>query len=225
MLIHIGPYQLKNRLILAPMAGITDRPFRLLCKNLGAAAAVSEMTSANPLLRNSRKSSLRRDHTGESDPIIVQIAGAEPKMMAEAAQYNVEQGAQIIDINMGCPAKKVCKQLAGSALMQDESKAARILEAVVKSVSVPVTLKLRTGWNAENKNVLKIAKIAEDLGVQAVSIHGRTRTDGFSGAVEYETIRLVKQALRIKVFANGDIQTPIQAKKVLDYTGADGLLI
>lgn len=223
---RIGPVQLPNNLILAPMAGVTDRPFRQLCKRLGAGMAVSEMVTSNSLLYGSLKTRRRADHTGETAPISVQIAGANPAMMAEAARYNVANGAQIIDINMGCPAKKVCNVMAGSALLKDEALVGRILEAVVRAVpEVPVTLKIRTGWDREHRNALNILKIAEAAGVQALAIHGRTRACGFSGEAEYDTIRAVKQVARIPIIANGDITTPQKARYVLDYTGADAIMI
>ena len=208
------------------MAGVTDRPFRQLCKQLGAGFAVSEMVTSNSLLYGSAKTLRRANHTGEVNPISVQIAGADPKMMAEAAQYNVDHGAQIIDINMGCPAKKVCNVMAGSALMQHETLVAKILEAVVAAVpNTPVTLKFRTGWNRENKNAPTIARIAEASGIRAVAIHGRTRADQYMGEAEYDTIAQVKSLVRIPVIANGDITTPQKAKFVLDHTGADGVMI
>lgn len=208
------------------MAGVTDRPFRQLCKQLGAGFAVSEMVTSNSLLYGSAKTLRRANHTGEVNPISVQIAGADPKMMAEAAQYNVDHGAQIIDINMGCPAKKVCNVMAGSALMQHEALVAKILEAVVAAVpNTPVTLKFRTGWNRENKNAPTIARIAEASGIRAVAIHGRTRADQYMGEAEYDTIAQVKSLVRIPVIANGDITTPQKAKFVLDHTGADGVMI
>ncbi len=222
---HIGPYQLKNKLIVAPMAGVTDRPFRQLCKRMGAAMAVSEMVSSNSLLWGSAKTRRRADHEGEVDPISVQIAGADPAMMAEAARYNVDQGAQIIDINMGCPAKKVCNVMAGSALLKDEPLVARILDAVVGAVSVPVTLKIRTGWDTQNKNALTVARIAEGAGIRALAIHGRTRACGYSGVAEYDTIAAVKANIRIPVIANGDITTPERVRYVLDHTGADAVMI
>jgi len=219
-------FQLSNNLFVAPMAGVTDRPFRQLCKQLGAGFAVSEMVTSNSLLYGSAKTLRRANHTGEVSPISVQIAGADPKMMAEAAQYNVDHGAQIIDINMGCPAKKVCNVMAGSALMQHEALVAKILEAVVAAVpNTPVTLKFRTGWNRENKNAPTIARIAENAGIRAVAIHGRTRADQYMGEAEYDTIARVKSLVRIPVIANGDITTPQKAKFVLDHTGADGLMI
>jgi len=223
---RIGPIQLPNHLIVAPMAGVTDRPFRQLCKRLGAGMAVSEMVTSNSLLYGSAKTRRRADHTGEAAPISVQIAGADPAMMAEAARYNVANGAQIIDINMGCPAKKVCNVMAGSALLKDEALVGRILEAVVRAVpEVPVTLKIRTGWDREHRNALNILRIAEAAGIQALAIHGRTRACGYSGEAEYDTIRAVKQAARIPIIANGDITTPQKARYVLDYTGADAIMI
>lgn len=222
---QIGSHTLRNNLFVAPMAGVTDRPFRQLCKKFGAGLAVSEMVASNSLLWGSEKTRRRANHEGEVDPISVQIAGADPAMMAEAARYNVDQGAQIIDINMGCPAKKVCNTFAGSALLKDEPLVGSILRAVVNAVDVPVTLKFRTGWDAANKNAHTVAKIAEESGVQLLSLHGRTRACGFSGCAEYDTIRAVKQFTRLPVVANGDIATPEQAKQVLEYTGADGVMI
>ncbi len=222
---QIGSHQLKNNLIVAPMAGVTDRPFRQLCKAMGAGMAVSEMVASNSLLYGSEKTRRRANHEGEVDPISVQIAGADPNMLAEAAMYNVDRGAQIIDINMGCPAKKVCNVMAGSALLKDEPLVRRILEAVVGSVNVPVTLKIRTGWDRDNKNALTVARIAEYSGIQALAIHGRTRACGFSGDAEFDTIAEVKSQIRIPVIANGDIGTPQRVKEVLDYTGADGVMI
>ena len=219
-------FTLRNNLFVAPMAGVTDRPFRQLCRKLGAGLAVSEMVTSNSLLYGSAKTRRRANHDGEAGPVSVQIAGAIPSMMAEAARYNVGEGAQIIDINMGCPAKKVCNVMAGSALMQDEALVARILDAVVKAVpDTPVTLKFRTGWNRENKNAPAIARIAEDCGIRAVAIHGRTRADQYMGEAEYETIALVKSRVAIPVIANGDINTPQKAKHVLAVTGADGVMI
>ena len=219
-------FQLRNNLFVAPMAGVTDRPFRQLCKTLGAGVAVSEMVTSNSLLYGSAKTQRRANHDGEVDPISVQIAGADPQMMAQAARHNVERGAQIIDINMGCPAKKICHVMAGSALMQDEPLVARILEAVVRAVpETPVTLKFRTGWNSANRNAPSIARIAEDCGIRAVAIHGRTRADQYTGCAEYDTIALIKSQIGIPVIANGDITTPQKARYVLDYTGADGLMI
>ncbi len=221
----IGTIAIHTPLALAPMAGVTDRPFRMLCKAMGAGMAASEMTSSDPRFWKTQKSLKRMDHAGEVDPIIVQIAGSDPQMLADAARFNVDQGAQIIDINMGCPAKKVCNVWAGSALMQDEALVARILLAVVQAVNVPVTLKIRTGWNRQNKNGLRIAKIAEDAGIQALAVHGRTREDHYQGEAEYQTIVDIKQALRIPVLANGDIDTPQKALQVLQQTGVDGLMI
>jgi tRNA-dihydrouridine synthase B len=222
---RIGTHTLRNNLFVAPMAGVTDRPFRQLCKKFGAGLAVSEMVASNSLLWGSEKTRRRANHEGEVEPIAVQIAGADPGMMADAARYNVEQGAQIIDINMGCPAKKVCNTMAGSALLKDEALVGRILGAVVKAVDVPVTLKFRTGWDPANKNALKVAKIAEDSGVRLLSLHGRTRACGFSGRAEYDTIRAVRRSTRLPVVANGDITTPEEARHVLEYTGADGIMI
>lgn len=219
-------FSLRNNLFVAPMAGVTDRPFRQLCKRLGAGLAVSEMVTSNSLLYGSAKTLRRANHEGETDPISVQIAGADPAMMAAATRYNVDKGAQIIDINMGCPAKKVCNVMAGSALLQDEMLVARILEAVVSAASgTPVTLKFRTGWNRENKNAPTIARIAEASGIGAIAIHGRTRADQYMGDAEYETIALVKSRVTIPVIANGDITTPEKARYVLEKTGADGLMI
>jgi tRNA-dihydrouridine synthase B len=222
---RIGPYHLRNNLVVAPMAGVTDRPFRQLCKRMGAGMAVSEMVASNSLLWGSEKTRRRANHEGEVEPISVQIAGAEPQMLAEAARYNVDQGAQIIDINMGCPAKKVCNVMAGSALLKDESLVGRILDHVVAAVDVPVTLKIRTGWDRNNRNARTVAKIAESAGVQALAIHGRTRACGFSGDAEYDTIAAVKSDVGIPVIANGDIDTPERVKDVLEYTRADGVMI
>ncbi len=222
---QIGPYKLRNRLVLAPMAGVTDRPFRQLCKKLGAGMAVSEMVTANSALWGSRQTLRRMDHSGEVEPRIVQIAGADPAMMAEAARFNVERGAQIIDINMGCPAKKVCNVMAGSALLKHEDLVARILDAVVNAVDVPVTLKIRTGWDPDNRNALSIARIAEQAGIRSLAVHGRTRACGYRGEAEYDTIRQVKQETGLPVIANGDIDSPEKAKKVLEYTGADAVMI
>jgi tRNA-dihydrouridine synthase B len=222
---RIGPYTLRNNLLVAPMAGVTDRPFRQLCKQFGAGLAVSEMVSSNSLLWGSEKTRRRANHDGETEPKSVQIAGADPAMMAEAARYNVANGAQIIDINMGCPAKKVCNVLAGSALLQDEPLVARILSAVVKAVDVPVTLKIRTGWDRAHKNGVAVARMAEDCGVQALAVHGRTRADAYQGEAEYETIKAIKAAVKIPVIANGDIDSPEKAKQVLDQTGADAVMI
>jgi tRNA-dihydrouridine synthase B len=222
---QIGKYILKNNLIVAPMAGVTDRPFRMLCKRMGAGMAVSEMVASNSLLYGSEKTKRRANHEGEVEPISVQIVGADPKMLAEAARYNVANGAQIIDINMGCPAKKICNVMAGSALMQNEALVAEILKAVVKAVDVPVTLKTRTGWNKENRNAVNIAHIAEDSGIQALAIHGRTRACAYTGHAEYDTIRAVKDAVKIPIIANGDITTPEKAQFVLEHTGADAVMI
>ena len=222
---QIGPYTLKNKLIVAPMAGVTDRPFRQLCKQLGAGMAVSEMVASNSLLWGSTKTQRCANHEGEVDPISVQIAGADPQMMAEAAKYNADNGAQIIDINMGCPAKKICNVMAGSALLQDEPLVAQILSSVVRAVKVPVTLKVRTGWDRSNKNALNILKLAQDAGIQVLAIHGRTRACGYSGEAEYDTIAALKAAAHIPIIANGDITTPEKAKFVLEYTGADAVMI
>lgn len=222
---QIGPHQLKNNLVVAPMAGVTDRPFRMLCKKMGAGLAVSEMVTSNSLLYGSEKTKRRANHEGEVSPISVQIAGAEPAMMAEAAKHNVDNGAQIIDINMGCPAKKICNVMAGSALLRDEPLVSQILKAVVNAVDVPVTLKIRTGWDRQNKNAIQIARIAEDIGIQALTIHGRTRNDLYHGDAEYDTIAAVKQQINIPLIANGDITTPEKAKFVLDYTKADAVMI
>ena len=222
---RIGPHQLKNNLIVAPMAGVTDRPFRQLCKKMGAGMAVTEMVSSNSLLWGSQKTLRRANHQGEVEPISVQIAGADPKMLAEAAKYNVDQGAQIIDINMGCPAKKICNVMAGSALLQDESLVGKILDATVSAVNVPVTLKIRTGWDRQNRNALRVARIAENAGIQALAVHGRTRACGFSGGAEYDTIAAVKAQVNIPVIANGDIATPEKVREVLNYTKADAVMI
>jgi tRNA-dihydrouridine synthase B len=222
---QIGAHLLRNGLFVAPMAGVTDRPFRILARRYGAGLAVCEMVSSRPELRGSRKSLLRLDHAGEPGPVSVQIAGAEPAMMADAARANVERGAQIIDINMGCPAKKVCNVYAGSALLENETLVARILEAVVAAADVPVTLKIRTGPSPERRNAARVARIAEDSGVQLLAVHGRTRACGFAGHAEYDCIAEVKSRVRIPVIANGDIHTPAQARAVLERTGADGLMI
>lgn len=222
----IGPYHLPNNLFLAPMAGVTDRPFRQLCRRLGAGMAVSEMITANKALWASKKSLLRANHAGEPEPRSVQIAGADPKMMAEAAKHNVDQGAHIIDINMGCPAKKVCNVMAGSALLQDESLVASILKSVVNAVDVPVTLKIRTGWDRDNRNGLTIARIAEQSGIQALAIHGRTRADAYKGEAEYDTIAEIKTSISsMPIIANGDIDSPLKAAEILNKTGVDGLMI
>lgn len=224
-MLSIGPYQFSNPFVLAPMAGVTDRPFRQLCRQLDAGMTVSEMITSRPDLRDSRKTRLRRDHSGEPGPIIVQIAGGIPEMMAEAAKFNVDEGAQIIDINMGCPAKKVCRVDAGSALMRDTNLVRDILSAVVAAVDVPVTLKMRTGWSRSHINALEIAQMAEDIGIQSLTIHGRTREDKYNGEAEYETIRAVKQAINIPVIANGDIDSVEKAKFVMDFTEADAIMI
>lgn len=223
--IRIGPYQLANQVILAPMAGVTDLPFRQLCRKLGAGLVVSEMVTSDVRLWNSRKSRNRLDHSGENEPRSVQIAGGEPSMMAEAARMNQQLGAQIIDINMGCPAKKVCNKAAGSALMRDEKLVAEILEAVVKAVDLPVTLKIRTGWCAQSRNGLSIARIAEESGIQALAVHGRTRNQLYTGCAEYDTIAAIKQQAGIPIFANGDIDSPQKALQVLRETGADAVMI
>jgi tRNA-dihydrouridine synthase B len=222
---QIGPYKLDNNLILAPMAGVTDRPFRQMCKRLGAGLVVSEMLSSNPKVWNTDKSRQRMDHSGESGIRSVQIAGADPLLMAQAAQFNVKNGAQIIDINMGCPAKKVNKKMAGSALLQDPLLVEDIVKAVVKAVDVPVTLKIRTGWDTDNRNGVTIAKIAEDNGIQSLAVHGRTRACMYKGDAEFDTIRAIKQAVSIPVVANGDITCVDKAKQVLQYTQADALMI
>ena len=222
---QIGPHRIDPPVALAPMAGVTDKPFRQLCKRLGAGLAVSEMTTSDPRLWTTRKSLKRMDHAGEPDPVSVQIAGYDPAMLAEAARYNVDHGAQIIDINMGCPAKKVCNVYAGSALLQDEALVARICQATAKAVDVPVTLKIRTGWNRDNKNGVRIAQIAASAGIAALAVHGRTRADLYNGEAEYETIAAIKAAVSIPVFANGDIDSPQKAREVLAYTKCDGVLI
>ena len=226
----IGSHVLRNNLFVAPMAGVTDRPFRQLCKRMGAGYAVSEMVASNAQLWKSEKTMRRANHAGEVEPISVQIAGADPQMLAEAARHNVANGAQIIDINMGCPAKKVCNVAAGSALLQNEPLVARIVEAVVQAVgvgpdAVPVTLKIRTGWNRENKNAITIARIAQDAGISMLTVHGRTRADLYKGDAEYETIAAVKASVKIPVVANGDIATPEKARDVLAATGADAIMI
>ena len=223
--LQIGPHAISPPLVLAPMAGVTDRPFRQLCRRLGAGYAVSEMTTSDPTLWQTEKSRLRRDHAGEAGPIGVQIAGYDPQQMAEAARWNVEHGAQIIDINMGCPAKKVCRVDAGSALMRDERLVEAICRAVVAAVPVPVTLKIRTGWARTARNGLHIARIAQDSGIAALSVHGRTREDHYEGEAEYDTIAAIKQALRIPVIANGDVDTPEKARRVLEHTRCDALMI
>jgi tRNA-dihydrouridine synthase B len=222
---NIGPYRIDPPLILAPMAGVTDKPFRCLARRLGAGYAVSEMTASDPTLWGTVKSLKRMDHTGEQSPIGVQIAGSDPDMMAAAARFNVEAGAEIIDINMGCPAKKVCKLWAGSALLRDEQLVGRILSAVVRSVDVPVTLKIRTGYDSEHVNAVQIARIAEGEGVQALAVHGRTRDMHYKGDAEYQTIAAVKSAISIPVIANGDLTNPAKALEILKITGADALMI
>jgi len=225
---HIGPYQLPNRLFVAPMAGVTDRPFRQLCKRLGAGYAVSEMVTSRPDLWDSLKTSRRANHEGEPGPIAVQIAGTEPQMMADAARYNIDRGAQIIDINMGCPAKKVCNKWAGSALMRNEALALQIVSSVVQACAphgVPVTLKMRTGWSDAEKNALMLARAFEASGVQMLTVHGRTREQGYKGEAEYATVAAVKAAVGIPVVANGDIDSPEKARSVLTATGVDALMI
>jgi tRNA-dihydrouridine synthase B len=222
---RIGPYQLDSSLMLAPMAGVTDRPFRQLCRRLGAGMAVSEMVSANSALWGNRKTLRRLDFQGEPAPVAVQILGADPALMAEAARINTGHGAQIVDINMGCPAKKVCRVDAGSALLRDKALVARILRSVVTAVDVPVTLKIRTGWDPQTRNGVSIARIAEAEGIAAIAVHGRTRACGFSGRAEYHTIRRIKQSVDIPVIANGDIDSPEKAVQVLQQTGADALMI
>ncbi|MDO9104237.1 MAG: tRNA dihydrouridine synthase DusB [Methylovulum sp.] len=222
---QIGPYQLSNKLILAPMAGISDRPFRELCKQFGASLAVSEMVASNPALREHKRTLLKADHDGDTGIRSVQILGTNPRQMADAALINVRRGADIIDINMGCPAKKVCSVAAGSALLKDEVLVRDILETVVNAVAVPVTLKIRTGWDLNHRNAVRIAKIAEDAGIAALTVHGRTRACKFDGQAEHETVKRVKQSVGIPVIANGDIDSPQTAKQVLDATGADAIMI
>lgn len=224
----IGPWQLPNKVFVAPMAGVTDRPFRRLCKRLGAGYAVSEMAASDPRLWDTIKTARRLNHDGEVDPIAVQILGADPDMMAQAAVFNIEKGAKIIDINMGCPAKKVCKVATGSALLRDKELVARILEAVVKACrpyETPVTLKTRTGWDRDSINATEIAQLAENIGISALTLHGRTRCDFYQGNAEYKTIAAVKKLVKIPIIANGDIDSPQKAKQVLDYTGADAVMI
>lgn len=225
MSLQIGPYALKSPVVLAPMAGVTDQPFRLLCKRLGAGLVVAEMLTSDTRLWNTRKSQLRLIHQDEPEPRSVQIAGTEPLQMAQAARLCVERGAQIIDINMGCPAKKVCKKAAGSALLKDEVLVRSILDAVIAAVDVPVTLKIRTGWSVDQRNGLTIAQIAEQCGIQALTVHGRTRACAYKGQVEYDTIARIKDAVSIPIIANGDITSPQQAHHVLQYTNADGIMI
>ncbi|MEI8209650.1 MAG: tRNA dihydrouridine synthase DusB [Methylococcales bacterium] len=222
---QIGPYSLTNNLILAPMAGITDRPFRELCKQFGAGLAVSEMVASNPALRHHKRTLLKSDHIGETGIRTVQILGTDPQQMAEAAQLNAQRGAQVIDINMGCPAKKVCSIAAGSALLRNEVLVKKILDAVVNAVDIPVTLKIRTGWDLENRNAVVIAQIAEQSGISALTLHGRTRACKFNGHAEYETIKKVKQTVGIPIIANGDIDSAEKAQFVLKKTGADGLMM
>ncbi len=222
---QIGPYRIEPNVILAPMAGVTDKPFRLLSKRLGAGLAVSEMTTSDPRFWNTAKSLHRMDHVGEPDPVSVQIAGTVPEVMADAARFNVEHGAQIIDINMGCPAKKVCNAWAGSALMREPALVARIVSAVVQAVDVPVTLKIRTGWDATHRNAPEIARIAEDAGIAALAVHGRTRDQQYTGQAEYDTIAAIKAMLTIPVIANGDIDSPQKARAVLDATGCDAVMV
>ena len=222
---QIGPHRIEPKVILAPMAGVTDKPFRLLCKRLGAGLAVSEMTTSDPRFWTTAKSLHRMDHVGEPDPVSVQIAGTVPAIMADAARFNVDHGAQLIDINMGCPAKKVCNAWAGSALMREPDLVARIVAAVVNAVDVPVTLKIRTGWDADHRNAPEVARIAEDAGIQALAVHGRTRDQQYTGTAEYDTIAAIKAMLRIPVVANGDIDSPEKARFVLDATGCDAVMI
>jgi tRNA-dihydrouridine synthase B len=223
--VRIGPYTLPSHVVLAPMAGVTDRPFRILCRKYGAGLAASEMLTSDTRLWTTSKSQRRMNHEGEPTPRVVQLAGADPQALAEAARLNVALGAQIIDVNMGCPAKKVCGKLCGSALLTDETLVARILEAVVSAAGVPVTLKIRTGWDREHRNGVNIARIAEACGIAALAVHGRTRADFYTGEAEYETIRAIKASVTIPVFANGDITSAKKARSVLDFTGADGVMI
>ncbi|MGB2130949.1 MAG: tRNA dihydrouridine synthase DusB [Marinobacterium sp.] len=222
---RIGPYNIDSRVILAPMAGVTDRPFRQLCRTMGAGLVVSEMVTADKRLWHTRKSSFRLDHQGEAEPRSIQIAGGDPEMLAEAARLNVENGAQIIDINMGCPAKKVCNKAAGSALLRDEALVEEILHAVVDAVEVPVTLKIRTGWCPDSRNGVRIARMAQAAGIAALAVHGRTRADKYLGQAEYDTIARIRDAISIPLFANGDIDSPEKAAQVLAYTGADAVMI
>jgi tRNA-dihydrouridine synthase B len=223
--LRIGPYQLPSPVVLAPMAGVTDRPFRILCRALGAGLAASEMLSADARLWHTRRSQLRRDHEGEPEPRVVQLVGSEPQVLAAAARDNVALGAQIIDLNMGCPAKKVCGRACGSALLADEDLVMRILAAVVQAVDVPVTLKIRTGWDREHRNAVSVARMAESCGIAAVAVHGRTRADFFTGSAEFDTIREIKSRVSIPVLANGDIDSAQKAREVLDFTAADGVMI
>jgi tRNA-dihydrouridine synthase B len=222
---RIGPYSIDSRVILAPMAGVTDRPFRQLCRRMGAGLVVSEMVTSDSRLWHTRKSSFRLDHSGEAEPRSIQIAGGDPEMMAEAARLNVANGAQIIDINMGCPAKKVCNKAAGSALLRDEPLVKDILQAVVAAVDVPVTLKIRTGWCPQTRNGVRVAEMAEAAGIAALAVHGRTRADRYLGEAEYDTIARIREAIRIPLFANGDIDSPQKAARVLEHTGADAVMI
>lgn len=224
-MLQIGPYKLTSLVVLAPMAGVTDLPFRQLCKRMGAGLVVSEMMTSDVRLWNTRKSRQRLVHSDEAEPRSVQIAGNDPLMMAAAARLGTENGAQIIDINMGCPAKKVCKKAAGSALMKDQALVEKILTAVVAAVDVPVTLKIRTGWSPEQRNGVEIARIAEACGIQALAVHGRTRACAYAGVAEYETIAAIKAAIAIPVIANGDIDSPQKARAVMDYTGADAIMV
>jgi tRNA-dihydrouridine synthase B len=222
---HIGPHRIDPPVILAPMAGVTDKPFRQLCRRLGAGLAVSEMTTAEPRLWNTRKSRLRMDHADEPGPVSVQLAGTDPQVLAHAARHNVEQGAEIIDLNMGCPAKKVCNVAAGSALLRDETLVGRILAAVVAAVEVPVTLKIRTGYSRTERNAVRIARIAEASGIAAIAVHGRTREDFFTGEAEYDSAAAVKSAVAIPVIVNGDLDSPEKAAAVLRASGCDGLML
>ena len=222
---HIGPYRIDSKVILAPMAGITDRPFRQLCRRMGAGLAVSEMVISDTAFWKTHKSAYRLDHSGETAPRSVQIAGSDPVMMAEAARMNAARGAHVIDINMGCPAKKVCNRAAGSALMREPDLIKHILEAVVASVNIPVTLKMRTGWCRESKNGVEIARMAEAIGIQALAVHGRTRADAYRGEAEYDTVAQIREAIHIPLFANGDIDSPEKAQQVLKKTGADAVMI
>ncbi|HSG02206.1 MAG TPA: tRNA dihydrouridine synthase DusB [Marinobacterium sp.] len=224
-MLKIGPYNLDTQVALAPMAGVTDRPFRQLCRRMGAGLVVSEMVTSDPSLWHTRKSKMRLNHEGEAEPRSVQIAGGDPEMMATAARLNAERGAQIIDINMGCPAKKVCNKAAGSALLRDEGLVAEILTAVVEAVDLPVTLKMRTGWCPESRNAIRIAQMAQNSGIALLTLHGRTRADAYRGAAEYDTIRAVRKEIQIPLIANGDINSPEKARQVLDYTGADAVMI
>jgi len=222
---RIGSFELKDRVFAAPMAGVTDRPFRRLCRRLGAAYVVSEMVASDPRVRASGKTSRRLDHDGEAAPIAVQLVGADPAVLADAARYNVDRGAQIIDLNMGCPARKVCQVACGSALLRDEALVGRIVESVVAAVDVPVTLKYRTGWDPHTRNAVRIAKMAESAGIRMLTLHGRTRACGFMGRAEYDTIAQVKRAVRVPVVANGDIDSPHKAREVFEATGADAIMI